>query len=91
MPTNLSRLSAHRPTGDPRFLPGAYITDGEELYYVRRSSNMPVPPGPRVLVVEDCKTMTILELDFTRVARRCRLVRAAPDEDAAHPETLGVA
>lgn len=91
MPANLTPTAERQPSTDPRFRPGAYITDGEDLYYVQRSTVTPVPPGPRVVVVEDCLTDAMLELDYTRVARLCTLVRPAPDSEAGHAATSGVA
>jgi hypothetical protein len=83
MPTNLSPIVEHRPSTDPRFRPGAYITDGRDLYCVQRSTVTMAAPGCRVLVVEDCMTTTSVELEYARVARLCTLVRPAPGPEAA--------
>jgi hypothetical protein len=78
MPANLSSAIEPRPSTDPRFQPGAYITDGADLYYVQRTAVMRLPVRVLVLIVEDCFTNTRLELDYARVEELCSLVRASP-------------
>ncbi|HWF52671.1 MAG TPA: hypothetical protein VG294_18655 [Solirubrobacteraceae bacterium] len=80
MPSNLSPVAAPPSTADPRFQPGAYISDGEALYWVKRATFAPTPMSLRanVLVVEDCRTEMVLELDIARVDNTCTLVRDAP-------------
>jgi hypothetical protein len=72
---NLSPSVAPTPAADPRFWPGAYITDGQHLYCVQRASVTAMSPHADVLVVEDCKTNGVLELELARVASTCALVR----------------
>jgi hypothetical protein len=75
----LSPTVASASTGDPRFRPGAYITDGQHLYRVERATVTPMAPQGNVLVVEDCKTNMLLELDLGRVASNCTLIRSASE------------
>jgi hypothetical protein len=80
MSTELSATSLASASSDPRFQPGAYITDGEDLYWVQRAIFRPTPTSLRanVLVVEDCRTNIVLELDLARIDDTCILVRQAP-------------
>jgi hypothetical protein len=80
MPSNLSPAAAPPRSADPRFQPGAYISDGDDLYWVQRATFSPSPmslPGD-VLMVEDCRTNVVLELDVARAESTCTLVRQAP-------------
>ncbi|HWF25147.1 MAG TPA: hypothetical protein VG275_06860 [Solirubrobacteraceae bacterium] len=74
MPANLGTAA------DPRFRPGAYITNGIELYCVlgERSEPAQLPKGAPIvkLDAEDCATGLIAELDLELVRRGCRLVQA---------------
>jgi hypothetical protein len=81
MPADLTPIAAPPTTTDPRFQPGAYVTDGEDLYCVQRTRVGPTPASLRVnvLVVEDCRTNLLLELDLQRVDATCTLVRQAPN------------
>jgi hypothetical protein len=81
MPADLSPIAAPPTNADPRFQPGAYVTDGENLYFVQRATSGPTPASVRlnVLVVEDCRTNLLLELDLQRVDATCTLVRQAPN------------
>jgi hypothetical protein len=74
----MSSTLAAPPSVDPRLRPGAYITDGADLYCVERSAFTPTSLRPNILVVEDCRTNTVLELDVDRVATTCTLVGRAP-------------
>ncbi|MEA2199305.1 MAG: hypothetical protein QOJ25_3356 [Solirubrobacteraceae bacterium] len=76
MPPHLSPTVAPTPAADPRFRTGSYITDGQHLYWVRRANLGPMLQDASVLVVEDCKTNVVLELDLARVATTCTLVRS---------------
>jgi hypothetical protein len=80
MPSNLSPAVAPPRSADPRFQPGAYISDGEDLYWVQRATFAPTPMSLHgdLLVVEDCRTNIMLELDVTRAEETCTLVRQAP-------------
>ncbi|MDQ6776073.1 MAG: hypothetical protein M3071_07610 [Actinomycetota bacterium] len=80
MPAHLSPRIVSSPSTDPRFQTGAYITDGEDLYWVQRATFRPTPTSLRanVLVVEDCRTNIMLELDLALVNDTCTLVREAP-------------
>ncbi|MDQ6804486.1 MAG: hypothetical protein M3065_05870 [Actinomycetota bacterium] len=82
MPANMTPAVATTPSTDPRFRAGAYITDGEGLFCVQRATFRPTPTSLRanVLVVEDCKTNRMLELDLARVDATCDLVRQAPTQ-----------
>ncbi|HWF51396.1 MAG TPA: hypothetical protein VG294_12225 [Solirubrobacteraceae bacterium] len=80
MPSNISPVVGSSRSADPRFQPGAYISDGDDLYWVQRATFSPSPmslPGD-VLLVEDCRTNTALELDLARAENTCTLVRQAP-------------
>ncbi|HWF72670.1 MAG TPA: hypothetical protein VG186_04950 [Solirubrobacteraceae bacterium] len=79
MPANVSPGLAPSLSTDPRLQPGAYITDGEVLFWVQRAAFRPTPNSLRanVLVVEDCRTNEILEVDLERVSTTCTLVREA--------------
>jgi hypothetical protein len=63
-----------RPPTDSRFTPGAYITDGQHLYWVMRATVSPVSQRGNMLMVEDCRTYAVLELELQRVAMTCTLV-----------------
>jgi hypothetical protein len=76
--SNLSPSLALTATTDPRFQPGAYITNGDDLYYVQRAAVTPMSLREHALIVEDCRTNTVLELEFGRVGSTCTLVRRAP-------------
>lgn len=71
----LRSAPAPSQTSDPRFRPGAYITDGQHLYWVQRATVTPMSQRATVLVVEDCKTNVLIELDLARVASTCTLIR----------------
>ena len=73
--SDLSSAVAPPPATDPRLQPGAYITDGEDLYCVQRIALTPASPRAKLLVVEDCRTNIVLELDTARVELTCTLVR----------------
>jgi hypothetical protein len=85
VPYDLSPSPTLAPTlmTDPRFRPGAYITDGQHLYWVRRARVTSMSQQADVLVVEDCMTNMLLELDVPCVASTCALVRL----DAVHDRT----
>lgn len=74
--TSSQTVAPALPT-DPRFRPGAYITDGQDLYWVQRATGTPMALRANVLVVEDCRTSAVLELDMARVETTCTLVRLA--------------
>lgn len=72
--------------GDPRLERGAYLTDGIDLYEV-----MSVLRAPGVLgfstarvIVEDCRSLSTIELLPETIRRSFRLVREAPI--AARPD-----
>jgi hypothetical protein len=73
---NLSPPLAPARAIDPRLQRGAYITDGEDLYFVERVTFTSTSLRPNVLVVEDCRTNAVLELDVARAETMCKLVRA---------------
>ncbi|HEY2160397.1 MAG TPA: hypothetical protein VGH24_03750 [Solirubrobacteraceae bacterium] len=77
MPAHVSRTVELTPDSDSRFRPGAYITDGEALYFVHRTHSGLVPDRLPMLLVEDCMTDTMLELEYAYVASFCTLVRPA--------------
>jgi hypothetical protein len=56
---------------DPRFQPGAYVTDGTKLYEVSEHDGT-------VLSLLNCKTLYHLRISRLEVARNYLLVRAAP-------------
>jgi hypothetical protein len=62
-----------RTPTDRRFRLGAYITDGQHLYWVMRATVSPVSQRGRALVVEDSTTDAVLELELPRVTT-CTLV-----------------
>jgi hypothetical protein len=72
-----STVAPERAT-DPRLQRGAYITDGEGLYFVERAAFTPTSLRANVLVVEDCRTNSALELDVAQVEITCTLVRKPP-------------
>lgn len=77
MPSQISPTLHRAPPADPRFRPGAYITDGKHLYWVQRATVTPMSQQATVLVVEDCKSNVLLELDLARVASTCTLIRSS--------------
>jgi hypothetical protein len=78
VPSPISPAPAPEAINDPRFQPGAYITDGEDLYCVQRAGAAPKSLRSHVLVVEDCRTNRVLELSLARAESTCSLVRQAP-------------
>lgn len=76
MPSQISSDVRRAPAVDPRFRPGASITDGNHLYWVQRATVTPMSQQATVLVVEDCKSNVLLELDLARVASTCTLIRS---------------
>ena len=65
---------------DPRLEPGAYVTDGSNLYEVAG-----VRSGPRVMgvaavrvVLENCRSLSRVEFLPDKIKRSFRLVRRAP-------------
>jgi hypothetical protein len=72
---------------DPRFAPGAYITNGFDLYCVLGEHSEPaqLPRGAPVITleVENCRTGRVVGLDLARVRRGCRLVEPGPGPAAA--------
>jgi hypothetical protein len=69
---------------DPRFVRGAYITNGQELYRITGTLEEPaqLPWGSPVVLLEaeNCKTEWPVKLDVAGVRRNCTLVKAAPSD-----------
>ena len=73
-------LAAIELDADPRLEPGAYVTDGTNLYEVAG-----VRSGPRVMgvaaervVLENCRSLSRVEFLPDKIKRSFRLVRRAP-------------
>lgn len=61
-----------RTSDDPRTRLGAYISCGEQLFYVIAVA------GDEGLVLEDCLTLRPHVVGVDHVREQCRLERAAP-------------
>jgi hypothetical protein len=66
--------------GDARLQPGAYITDGVDLYEVMGMQRGPGVMGISTIrvLVENCRTLDGLEFLPDRIRRTFNLVRTAP-------------
>jgi hypothetical protein len=65
---------------DPRVQPGAYITDGIDLYEVTGMQRGPGMMGAATvrIIVENCRNLRCLELLPDRIRSAFELVRSAP-------------
>lgn len=66
--------------GDPRMLPGAYITDGADLYEVTAVRRGPGVMGVSTvrIGVQNCRNLRQVEFLVDKVQRDFQLVRKAP-------------
>lgn len=64
-------LSVPGLAGDPRADPGAYITDGRQLYEVVGARN-------NLLLIQDCRSTSRTSISGVLLRRRFRLVSPAP-------------
>ena len=85
-------LTAVELDTDPRLEPGAYLTDGTNLYEVadvRRGTRVMGVATVRI-VLENCRSMSRVEFLPEKVKRSFRLVRRAPEiSSSSMPEISG--
>ena len=73
-------VAAVEPDTDPRLEPGAYVTDGTNLYEVAgvRSGAKVMGVAAVRVVLENCRSLSRVEFLPDKIKRSFRLVRGAP-------------